>query len=60
MSDFLRKWLRTQLRYFASTLIPVMLILGFGMLAVTFWPQFAWSSTAIFALSVISVTVWLI
>ncbi|MFC0141365.1 hypothetical protein ACFFJN_15420 [Erwinia mallotivora] len=60
MSDFLKRWLRTQLRYFASTLIPIMLILGFGMLAVTFWPTFAWGSTAIFALVVIVVTFWLV
>ncbi|MEW5288963.1 hypothetical protein ABW286_07175 [Erwinia papayae] len=60
MNDFLRRWLRTQLRYFASTLIPIMLILGFGMLAVNFWPTFAWGSTAIFALVVIAVTFWLV
>ncbi|EOS95385.1 hypothetical protein LU631_03770 [Erwinia tracheiphila] len=60
MTDFFKKWLRTQVKYFASTLIPVMLILGFGMLAVTFWPPFAWGSTAIFALAVIAVTVWLV
>ena len=60
MRDFLKKWLRTQLIYFSSTLIPVVIILGFGMLAVTFWPSFAWGSTAIFALAVFSVTFWLL
>ncbi|UWS33463.1 hypothetical protein [Erwinia pyrifoliae] len=60
MSDFFKKWLRSQLRYFASTLIPVLLIIGFGMLAVTFWPSFAWSSTAVFVAVVIAITFWVI
>ncbi|KLF48761.1 hypothetical protein YA35_24955 [Klebsiella aerogenes] len=60
MNNFLKRWLSTQLKYFASTLIPVLLILGFGMLAVTFWPSFAWGSTAIFAIVVIAITFWLV
>ncbi|WP_353614430.1 hypothetical protein [Mangrovibacter phragmitis] len=58
--NFLKKWLRWQLRYFASTLIPVGLIILFGMLAVSFWPAFAWGSTAIFAVIVFGVTFWLV
>jgi hypothetical protein len=60
MSNFFKRWLRSQLRYFASTLIPVMLIIGFGMLAVTFWPSIAWGSTATFAVIVIAITFWLV
>ncbi|PYZ47449.1 hypothetical protein DNK66_16950 [Klebsiella aerogenes] len=60
MNNFLKRWLSTQFKYFASTLIPVLLILGFGMLAVTFWPSFAWGSTAIFAVVVIAITFWLV
>ncbi|ARJ42201.1 hypothetical protein B1H58_09355 [Pantoea alhagi] len=60
MSNYFRTWLRRQLRFFASTLIPAVLIIGFGMLAVTFWPSVAWGSTAIFALIVIGLTFWLI
>lgn len=52
--------LRRQLRYFASTLIPVLLILGFGMLSVTFWPSYAWGTTATFAIVVIAITFWLV
>ncbi|MDE1185116.1 MAG: hypothetical protein PW844_01335 [Pantoea sp.] len=48
------------MRYFASTLIPVVLIIGFGMLAVTFWPSIAWGSTATFAVIVIAITFWLV
>ncbi|WP_416414790.1 hypothetical protein [Pantoea sp. App145] len=60
MSNYFMTWLRRQLRYFASTLIPVLLILGFGMLAVTFWPSYAWGTTATFAIVVIAITFWLV
>lgn len=60
MINFFKRWLRTQLTYFASTLIPAILIIGFGMLAVNYWPAYAWGSTAIFAVTVIVVTFWLL
>lgn len=60
MSNFLKRWLRSQLNYFACTVIPVLLIIGFGMLAVTFWPSFAWGSTAIFAVMTFGIVFWLV
>jgi hypothetical protein len=60
MSHYFIKWLHRQLRYIAAILIPAALIIGFGMLAVTFWPAFAWSSTAVFAVLVIGLTFWLV
>jgi len=60
MSNFFKDWLRRQLRYFISTIVPTVLILAFGMLAVTFWPDHAWGSTAIFAVIILAVTFWLV
>lgn len=60
MSNYFVSWLRRQVRYFAATLIPAALIIGFGMLAVTFWPAITWSSTAIFAVLVAGLTFWLV
>ncbi|MCX2202531.1 hypothetical protein LDO48_23340 [Pantoea agglomerans] len=60
MSNYFVSWLRRQVRYFVATLIPAALIIVFGMLAVTFWPALAWSSTAIFTVLVAGLTFWLL
>ncbi|MBP2167769.1 hypothetical protein J2125_000961 [Erwinia toletana] len=60
MKKFFKGWLQRQLRYFAGTFVPILLILIFGMLAVTWWPAFAWRSTVAFAALAFAVTFWLI
>lgn len=51
--NFLKKWLRWQLQYFASVVVCLVLIVGFGALAGTYWPSYAWGSTAVFTLLII-------
>ena len=60
MNNYFTQWLRRQGRYFAGTLIPAALIIAFGMLAVTFWPAWAWGSTVAFAAIILGITFWLI
>jgi len=51
--NFLKKWLRWQLQYFVSIFICAALIIGFGALSGTFWPNYAWGSTVLFAVVII-------
>ena len=44
--SFFKRWL---LRVFDSVVVFVVLTAGFGILAGTYWMEYAWGSTAIFA-----------
>lgn len=57
--NFFKRWLRFQINYFLSVIVCAILIIAFGCLAVTYWPTYAWGSTAIFALLIIGVSAWL-
>lgn len=57
--NFFKRWLRWQLSNLLSVVVCVSLIIGFGALAGTFWPTYAWGTTAIFALVIIGVSSWL-
>jgi len=51
--SFLKKWIKWQIRYFVSLLVIAVAIVTFGGLAVTFWPDYAWGTTALFTLVII-------
>ena len=60
MMKYLKNGLCGQLRYFACTLIPVVLIVVFTGLAGTYWPDYAWGTTAIFTVIIIIALYWLV
>ncbi len=60
MKKFFKDWLGRQLRYFFTAYVPVIFIIIFGMLVVSYWPDYAWGSTVIFAIAVLAVTFWLV
>lgn len=47
------KWLRWQLRLLTSIIICAVLIVSVAALGGKFWPDYAWSITAIFAVIII-------
>ena len=57
--NFLKRWLRWQLRVFGSVAVFIILTVGFGALAGTYWPEYAWCTTALFAAIVFGLTCWL-
>lgn len=57
--NFFKRWLRWQLNIFISVLVCVTLIVGFGALAGTYWPTYAWGTTAIFAVVIFGLSCWL-
>jgi len=51
--------LRCQLKVFGSVAVVVVLTVGFGALAGTYWPKYAWGTTALFAAVVFGLSCWL-
>lgn len=51
--NFIKKWLRWQFRYFSSLVAIALSVFVFGWLAVTFWPNYALGTTAIFTVLII-------
>jgi hypothetical protein len=51
--SFLRKWMKWQIRFFFSLLVIGVSVITFGCLAVTFWPDSAWGTTAVFTVVII-------
>jgi len=60
MKAFLKKWLLQALKDLLAEYIPILLILIFAMIAITYWPGYAFISIAIFAIAVIVITVRLL
>lgn len=56
--SFFKRWLRWQLRYLVNIAVCIILIVCFGSLAGSYWPEYAWGTTAIFALVVIVLSAW--
>ncbi|WP_367165727.1 hypothetical protein [Kosakonia cowanii] len=51
--NYIKKWLRWQLRLLASIVICALLIVSFAALGGKYWPEYAWGSTVIFTLLLI-------
>jgi len=51
--NYIKKWLREQLRLLASIFICAVLIISFAALGDKYWPEYAWGSTVIFTLLLI-------
>lgn len=60
MLKFLKSWFKDAIWYALGSYIPLFLILTFGMFAVNYWPDYAWGSTACFALVTLLVVFFLI
>lgn len=50
---FYSKWLHRQLRLLASIVICAVLVVSVAALGGKFWPDYAWSVTAVFAVAII-------
>lgn len=59
MIKFLKDWLKYECRVFICYFLPLTLTFLFGWLAVRYWEEYAWGSTATFFLVTVSVSMWL-
>ncbi|WP_039055761.1 hypothetical protein [Enterobacter sp. Bisph1] len=54
--NFLKKWLRFQLRLLVGIIVCAVLILSVAALGGKFWPDYAWNVAALFTVFII----WLV
>lgn len=60
MKAFLKSWLRDTFWYVLSTTGTILLILSFGIVAVTYWPDYAWENTAAFTFFILATVFFII